>query len=290
MAGSAVMPSSLMGSATKDLVLRVCGSTRHGQVVRLRSAKCTIGSGPRCTLRLRARGVAPVHCLILRGGAGTVVRRWSPDTRLNDQAFTDADLVPGDHLSIGPIDLEVLESGRSPEDPPPSVENDHRPQEEELDAQRRALEEEKQQWRAECAEVQGQLSEQMEQLKARQAELDAQRESLEKERKQWQAECAASATQLRERASELDVRQAELDARQNALKEEHGQYEPQPAEAQRQSDAQAEPVPRGRTPRDVRGSAGRPGRRASANGKRRLVGRRRARGDASGRSGTGTEG
>ena len=40
---------------------------RDGQIVRLRAAKCTVGSGPQCTLRLRARGVGPLHCLIVRG-------------------------------------------------------------------------------------------------------------------------------------------------------------------------------------------------------------------------------
>ena len=110
------MVNSTFLSAFRDttpgqLVLRVCGSTRDGQVVRLRSPKCTVGSGPRCTLRLAAGGVAPLHCLILRGPAGAVVRCWSPDTRLNGQAFTDAELVSGDRLSIGSIDLEVLDMG-----------------------------------------------------------------------------------------------------------------------------------------------------------------------------------
>ena len=110
------MVNSTFSSAFQDttpgqLVLHVCGSTRDGQIIRLRSPKCTVGSGPRCTLRLAAGGVAPLHCLILRGPAGAVVRRWSADTRLNGQAFTDAELVPGDRLSIGSIELEVLDMG-----------------------------------------------------------------------------------------------------------------------------------------------------------------------------------
>ncbi len=101
-------------SSLGPLVLRICGSQREGQIVRLRSAKCTIGSGEHCTLRVRARGVEPLHCVLIRKAARTVVRRWAKDTRLNGASFTDASLNRGDRLSIGPIEFEVLESGSRP--------------------------------------------------------------------------------------------------------------------------------------------------------------------------------
>ena len=50
-----------------------------------------------------------VHCFIVRGPGGTFVRRWSPDTRLNGQPFRDAALHAGDRLSLGPVELEVVE-------------------------------------------------------------------------------------------------------------------------------------------------------------------------------------
>jgi hypothetical protein len=84
---------------------------RAGQIVRLKSDKISVGSSPRCTLRLRHAGVARVHCLIIRGHAQTIVRRWSSDTRLNGATFDDAALTPGDRLSIGPIDFEVIADG-----------------------------------------------------------------------------------------------------------------------------------------------------------------------------------
>ncbi len=96
------------------LVLRICGSHREGQTIRLRSTKCTIGSGEHCTLRIRARGVQPLHCILIRKAARTVVRRWAADTLLNGAAFTDATLSVGDRLAIGPIEFEVLESGMAP--------------------------------------------------------------------------------------------------------------------------------------------------------------------------------
>src|SRR5271166_6197116 len=101
---------STVSSASGFLVLRVRGTTRDGQIVRLRSPKCTIGSGTNCTLRLRADNIGAVHCLILRGPSRTVVRRWSPDTRLNGRNFTESELQSGDRLSVGAIDLEVVET------------------------------------------------------------------------------------------------------------------------------------------------------------------------------------
>jgi len=44
-----------------------------------------------------------------------VVRCWEPDTRLNGQAFGDAPLVPGDRLSIGPVELEIVDPARLPQ-------------------------------------------------------------------------------------------------------------------------------------------------------------------------------
>ncbi len=89
-------------------MLRILGTNRDGQIVRIGANKCTIGSGPHCTVRLRAGGIYPLHCLILRGAEKTVVRRWAPDTLLNGRTFTDSELRPGDRLSIGRIELEVL--------------------------------------------------------------------------------------------------------------------------------------------------------------------------------------
>ena len=100
----------MISSPSGYLVLRVRGSSRDGQIVRLRSPKCTIGSGANCTFCLKSDNVGPVHCLILRSPVRTIVRRWWPDTRLNGRNFTESVLQTGDCLSIGPIDLEVIDT------------------------------------------------------------------------------------------------------------------------------------------------------------------------------------
>lgn len=55
-----------------------------------------------------------MHCLIVRGNRRTVVRRLGLDTRLNGRTFGDAELLAGDRLSFGPVELEVVAS------PPPA--------------------------------------------------------------------------------------------------------------------------------------------------------------------------
>lgn len=106
----------LTGRPAGDLALRVCGSEYDGRIVRIRSAKCTIGSGRNCTLRLKARGIEPLHCLIVRGAQGMVVRRWARQTRLNGAAFFDSPLKVGDRLGIGALEFEVLPGGETSEE------------------------------------------------------------------------------------------------------------------------------------------------------------------------------
>ena len=119
MTETAICPSNrsrtgLLGGATSDLTLRICGTQYDGQVIRIAGTKCSIGAGTGCTLRLRAKGVDPLHCVILRGQSKTIVRQWSPNTRLNGRTFSDEQLRVGDRLAIGPIELEVLEDTPRP--------------------------------------------------------------------------------------------------------------------------------------------------------------------------------
>ena len=67
--------TSRMFADPGHLILRVRGSGHDGRLIQIRAAKCTIGSAAGCTLRLRAASVGPLHCWILRGAAGAVVRR-----------------------------------------------------------------------------------------------------------------------------------------------------------------------------------------------------------------------
>jgi hypothetical protein len=99
--------SRLLGTPPGELTFSVLTGEHQGRQIQIRNAKCTIGSAPGCTLRLRARGVRPLHCWILRGPGGTIVRCRHPHTHLNGRLFDEAPLSPGDRLRIGSIELEV---------------------------------------------------------------------------------------------------------------------------------------------------------------------------------------
>jgi hypothetical protein len=114
------------------LTLRVCGTPQDGRLVRLSGVKCSIGSDSQCTLRLRAAGVAPMHCLVIRGPERTIVRRWADETRLNGQPFTTALLGIGDRLAIGSVEFEVVDGISSPPDEQPDDQPDEQPNEKPL--------------------------------------------------------------------------------------------------------------------------------------------------------------
>src|SRR5262245_31265959 len=101
-----------LGSTPADcgkLTLRVHGRGQQGRLVRIRSAKCTVGSTAGCTLRLGCASVAPLSCWILRGPLGTVIRRLHGSAALNGSAFDEAHLQTGDRVRIGAVELEIVE-------------------------------------------------------------------------------------------------------------------------------------------------------------------------------------
>jgi len=247
----------------QDLVLRICGTSRHGQLVRLRSGKCTIGSGPRCTLRLHAPGVQPLHCLILRGPRAAVVRRWATDTRLNGRAFGDADLVPGDRLTVGPIEFEVLHAVRSPEDAPSPPIHASRPpatpaSRREIDELRQRLSAVRRQGRARARRlVEGlrtarrqivelkeehdrAFAEQAEQLARTQAELETERRALEDQRRQWDSERERAESESTGTGERLTADAAELEAQRRDLEEQRRRWEAERADIEQRLQEQAE--------------------------------------------------
>ncbi len=208
----AIESPPLLDTSTGDLVLRLSSSSRDGQIVRLRSAKCTIGSAPQCTLRLVACGVAPVHCLLLRGPAATVARCWSADTRLNGASFDDAVLSCGDRLSIGPIELEVLEVGATSPARQPSID------EEETE---RAASRQHEQFAARLAELEAEQNA----LTTERDDLAARRNALAEERRQWQDQQEEMRRAIAEEHAQLAARSVELESQQNALADERRQWQ-----------------------------------------------------------------
>ena len=99
--------SDLLRTPRGKLVFEVLGSHLDGQLIELRSGKCTMGSHPKCTFRICAPGIQPVHCFLLRGRAGVAVRSVSGRMQVNSSEIEEAALLPGDILTVGDISLEL---------------------------------------------------------------------------------------------------------------------------------------------------------------------------------------
>jgi hypothetical protein len=225
------------GQACAGLCLRIVGTARNGQIVRLAAPKCTIGSARGCTLRLVAAGVRPLHCVILCGSRGTVIRCWDADTRLNGHTFSDALLVVGDRLTIGPIELEVVASDAAapmsrelanaseaqsstqiaispafqrPDNRPELAA--HAPQIAEelaqLESARTALQQQRQQWEEETARARRDLQDKQEGYRRAQEEFRLAQDSLEQQRGAWAIENTRVQMELEhERAALLQQRE-----------------------------------------------------------------------------------
>jgi DNA repair exonuclease SbcCD ATPase subunit len=90
----------------------------NGPVINLQPGRTTIGSSPRCNVRIQQPGVQPLHCLIIREDQGVSVRRWAGETALNGHRLEESSLVAGDCLRVGPTELEII----GPESAAPIVE------------------------------------------------------------------------------------------------------------------------------------------------------------------------
>ena len=254
----ALAPNSL-DAEQGPLLLQICGGPRQGQIVPFHGLKCTIGSGPTCTHRIVARGVQPLHCLIVRGTAATVVRSISPQTRLNGRPFNDAVLRPGDRLGIGPIDFQVVclqarnglsgqqagpKYGPSTEQRPTQpaqtrkgakTAQEHRPLPVSYPAPNGpsvhpvAVPPSEDTLAARSAELIARQAE----LDTRQIELDRCQAELEKHRRDLEnrrAELEKQQAELKARQRDLDARQSALSARESDLESLRGDLEAQQAE------------------------------------------------------------
>jgi hypothetical protein len=102
--------------------LRISSTGEGDRYVNLPLGKTTVGSSPRCNIRIQEPGVQPLDCLIVREAAGLSVRRWAAGTRLNGQPFDESALHAGDRLTVGSVELEL--DGARREAIAPQVAND----------------------------------------------------------------------------------------------------------------------------------------------------------------------
>lgn len=92
-------------SSTTKLVFALKSKQRADQELVLSKKKSTLGSHKDCTVVLNSDQIQPMHCMVIQGQRGTIVRNFHPDTRINGESFGDAWLGEGDSISIGNVDL-----------------------------------------------------------------------------------------------------------------------------------------------------------------------------------------
>jgi chromosome segregation ATPase len=236
----------LLGTAIGELTLRVAGGEHEGRELAVRSPKCTIGSAPGCTVRLAARGVRPLHCWILRGPGGTIVRSRDAHTRLNGRPFSDAPLAPGDRLRVGSVELDIVacptvpaswsvESSALP-DFPPAIDFDPLVAEE----AKRQAEQTATQLRDELHSLERRAAEQLGELNAQVTGVTAQRDEISARLGRLEAETAAERSELLDRlrsaeniaageraqlASRIQAMEAEAASERDALRQEKERLE-----------------------------------------------------------------
>src|SRR5687767_1118042 len=84
--------------SSRPIRLRICGTSRNGEIIEVVSRRVTIGSAPNCVVRLRAKSVRPVECLLLREPNALVARCLSISALLNGNPFRQAQINLGDLL------------------------------------------------------------------------------------------------------------------------------------------------------------------------------------------------
>jgi len=220
------------------LRVRFHGGPRNGQIVRIGTDHCTIGSGPEATLRLICRDIASLHCDVQLEDGRAVVRRLDGAAYLNGAEFESAELSVGDILSLGPIDFEVMpevgtmfefDQVRAHEDA--SALNDLESQLAEVREREAGL---STQWEADRAELQNQLSDAL----AKVTTLTTQTEELAA----TEAEAFRTLTDLRTRVEELELERESDQAALATLKQELECKESELQSAMQQAQAATEPT------------------------------------------------
>ncbi len=107
--GATTQPRGAASDATLPVGRLQLRLRADGHVLDLLPGKTTIGSSPRCNVRIEQPGVQPLHCLIVEGAEGWRVRSWVANSTLNGEPFEEAALVAGDCLCLGPVELDVFD-------------------------------------------------------------------------------------------------------------------------------------------------------------------------------------
>lgn len=93
----------------KPMRLKIHGPAED-RTIDLRWGKSSLGSSEGCDIRIAQPGVAPVHCLLMLSPGCAWVYRWATELQLNGESITCSPIIPGDILSVGPVNVELVDT------------------------------------------------------------------------------------------------------------------------------------------------------------------------------------
>ncbi|HKI38144.1 MAG TPA: FHA domain-containing protein [Gemmataceae bacterium] len=212
----------------------------------LGAALTLFGRAEGCDVRLNVEGVHPVHCAVVPGPGGMIVRSLhGAVTRLNGQPIAESPLRDGDMLAVGPFQFRVALSPAPEVTEPPALESERealrtlleaterekdalRIQAAAVAAQQAALTEEEtrlQQRRVALERQEGQLSAHLEERRRKLVELQNQvregRMVLRNERAEQEKRVAQTTAELQRARREAQAGQEKLQAGRRQLTELH---------------------------------------------------------------------
>jgi len=97
--------------ATMDVKLKVCVGSSAGQELRVVGPRFFIGRSDDCQLRPKSELISRHHCVLLVDDEALVVRDLGSrnGTLVNsERVIGERELKPGDHLTVGPLEFEVV--------------------------------------------------------------------------------------------------------------------------------------------------------------------------------------
>lgn len=104
-------------SSTRPNFLRVLAAGQMPAHEALSPGRLSIGSSPRCTIRVAAPGVQPLHCTLQVDEQGAQCTSWGADVLLNGETFRSTSLETGDILQLGAVRLIAVGEPDDPIDP-----------------------------------------------------------------------------------------------------------------------------------------------------------------------------
>lgn len=100
---------SFSHQSESGIEFRVTRAGTPARRLRINSARCTLGSGAGCTVRLSDSDLRPLHAVVIREHGRILIRGYSVPIEVNGQATPEAQLTLGDVFRLGEYCFEMID-------------------------------------------------------------------------------------------------------------------------------------------------------------------------------------